>query len=131
MSTALFSGRFDPVSTAHLIQVKRLLSEHEIVKAVVLDYPERKTPLCLAVQILIEMFGGNKEDESGAGVGVMVNKIHFGEITKEQIDNFQPFDVYVSGNISVLKHVESLGVKVKYIDRAYPYSAHNIKLDEN
>ena len=87
-----------------------------------LDYEERKYPVCYCVDIFEEIF----EDFP---VEIIVNNIHFGEITKEQLEKFN-FDVYSAGNLLVLRHIEKLGFDVIYCDRAYLYEASKIPLPE-
>ena len=87
-----------------------------------LDYPERKFPVCYCVDIFEEIF----ED---CPVEIIVNNVHFGEITKEQLKEFN-FDIYAAGNLKVLRHIEKLGYDVIYCERAYSYEASKIPLPE-
>ena len=121
----LFSGRFEPPHPGHWVSVLRLLEKgaNQVV-IVVLDYPGRKHPASYAAQIFKEMIDLSNFNES---VSVVCNKTHFGKIGLPELKTFN-CDVYVSGNMDVLKHVDDLGVSVKYIDRAYDYAASNYVL---
>jgi len=122
LGTVLFSGRFDPPHCGHIASVKRLLKKCQKVIVVLLDYEERRYPVCYCVDVLEEVF-------EGFPVEVLVNNVHFGEITKEQLKEFN-FDAYCSGNLSVLRHIEKLGFDAIYWDRAYMYEASKIPLPE-
>lgn len=115
--TALFSGKFDRVHAGHIMSIARLGQEFDKVIVVVLDYPEQEYPISYRVQFLAEMclyLEGEYE--------VTSNKTHFGEITKEELDEYH-FDIYAAGNHDVLLHIESLGYRVKFVERAYDYQA--------
>lgn len=122
--TVLFSGRFDPVSPGHICSIIRLAKRYAKVKVVVLDYPDRRYPVQLSMQVLKEIFR-----EMPLDVAFVSNDIHFGEISKAQLGMFN-FDVYAAGNLKVLRHIERLGVSCVYIDRAYPYAASDITLKD-
>lgn len=112
-----FSGRFDNVHPGHIIQIMRLGQQYSSVIVPVLDYPEQRYPVEYRVQILIaalEHAIGNYE--------IFSNKIHFAEVSREYLQSLH-FDMYVSGNIKCLKHVADLGFRIKYVDRAFDYSA--------
>jgi cytidyltransferase-like protein len=113
---ALFSGRFDRPHPGHIIQLKRLGEEFDRVIVPVLDYPEQKYPVQYRVQILEDAMNDKTK------YSIFANKDHFGRISMNEIENYF-FDIYVSGNVKCLKHIESLGFKVRYVDRAYDYSA--------
>lgn len=112
-----FSGRFDRPHIGHLIQIMRLGQMFKSVIVPVLAYPEQKFSVQYRVQILKDALSMAR-----GGYSVFANREHFARITKEEISMYN-FDVYVSQNIECLKHVESLGYKVMYVDRAYDYSA--------
>jgi len=120
--TVLFSGRFDPVHPGHIATVLRLLKKCRYVTIAMLNYKERRYPTCYCVDIFEEIF-------DGLPVEVVVNNDHFGKITKEQLEKFN-FDVYASGNLSVLRHIENLGFDVIYTERAYLYEASQIPIQE-
>jgi len=113
--TVVFSGRFDPVHPGHIVQVKRLLQKFTQVKVVILDYEERRFPLNYVENIFNEIF----DDDF---VQIISNKTHFGEITLEEFKMFNA-NSYAGGNLKVLRHMEKLGVKVVYCERALEYSA--------
>lgn len=117
MTTCLFSGRFDRPHIGHIMQAIRLGQKFDVVKIPVLDYPEQKYSVAYRMDILSEILTQCK----GLYL-IFSNKEHFATITPDEIKKYQ-FDVYVSGNHACLNHVESLGYKVQFIDRALDYSA--------
>ena len=122
INTILFSGRMDPVHPGHIITIKRLLKKCQKVIVVMLDYPERRYPMAYCMDIL-------KESLDGLPVEVISNTVHFGKITKKQLSEYD-FEVYATGNLIVLRHIEKLGVKVMYCDRAYLYEASKIPMPQ-
>lgn len=102
----------------HIISLARLGVEYGLVKVVVLDYPDQEYSVSYRAQILREVCSNMK-----GRYEILVNSVHFGKITREQIESFNPFDVYGTGNHSVLLHVEKLGIPVVYVERAYDYNA--------
>jgi cytidyltransferase-like protein len=112
---ACFSGRFDRPHTGHIVQIMRLGQEFDRVIVPVLDHPDQRYPVQYRVQVLQDILAMAK-----GNYFVYANKEHFGEIAKNQCPMF---DVYISGNFKCLKHMESLGYKTRYLDRAYGYSA--------
>ena len=121
---ALISGRYDPLHVGHVATIHRLAREFEKVIIVILDYKEREYPAKYVKQILDEILSysvGNYE--------IYINTTHFGKITKEELDVWN-FDVYVAGNMQVLKHIESMEYRIKWMDRAYHYEATNDRLAE-
>lgn len=114
---ALFSGRFDRPHLGHIVSILRVGQRFNKVIVVVLDYPEQEYSVYYRAQMLDEILSN-----SVGNYDVIVNKEHFGKITAEQLRKYE-FDVYASGNHDCLKHIESLGKKVMYIDRAYDFAA--------
>lgn len=115
--TILFSGRFDRPHWDHLETITDLGKEFQKVVIVVLDFLGQMYPVQYRAQRLRRMLKkckGNYE--------VVVNSTHFGTITREELSLFK-FDVYGSGNLGVLKHIESLGVSVYYVSRSGDQSA--------
>lgn len=117
----LFSGRFDPPHIGHIITISKLVREFKEIMVVVLDYSEAEYPLCYRKQALSGMMN------CLPGLHYVIDyPTHFAEITKEEISKFK-FDVYASGNLSVLKHIESLGIPTLYVERSFDYSATEIR----
>lgn len=123
---ALFSGRFNVPHPGHFASIIRLADQFGRVKVVILDYPERTTTIDYALKVFKEIFDHNK-----LNVSFHVSPIHFGFITRDEIEKFRPFDIYASGNMSVLVHVESIGIKTHYIERAYNYRASLMEIDDS
>jgi len=100
--TVLFSGRFDDVHKSHIASIQRLGQKYKKVVVVMLDHREQYYPVTYRMQALVEILGNSKGNYE-----VVVNKVHFGEITKEELDAFG------------VKHIESLGMECIYVERAY------------
>jgi len=115
--TCCFSGRFDNVHPGHIIQIMRLGQQYSRVIVPVLDYPEQHYPVNYRIQILTAAL-----EYAIGSYDVFPDKIHFAHASREYLESLH-FDFYVSGNIACLKHVSDLGFKIKYIDRAFDYSA--------
>jgi phosphopantetheine adenylyltransferase len=111
--TVLFSGRFDDFHKSHIATIQRLGQKYKKVLVVILDHPEQYYPVTYRKQAIVEILGNSR-----GSYEVSVNSIHFGEITKEELDKFGA-DVYASGNLKVLKHIENLGMECLYVERAY------------
>lgn len=125
MSTVLFSGRFDPFHLGHLVTIAGLAQRFDKVIVVILDFPEAQYPLCYRKQAAEEVIKSIK-----GNIEVVVNKDHFAEISKDALFNFKA-DVYASGNLEVLKHIESLGFKTLYVERSYEYSGTEIRMQNS
>jgi len=113
----LFSGRFDPPHPGHIAQVMRLLEKYSRVQVVVLDHPDRRFPITYVKMVFNEVLGTKKNP-----VEVLSHSTHFAQITLDELKAFK-CDVYASGNLQVLKHVEHLGFPCTYVERAFDYAA--------
>ena len=114
---ALFSARCDRPHIGHIISIQRLAQRYAMVLVVLLDHPEQRYSVqyrCKMIKEYLSMCKGTFK--------VVVNKEHFGEISKEAAGKFE-FDVYCSGNQKCLKHMEDIGYNVEYVERAYDYEA--------
>jgi cytidyltransferase-like protein len=111
----IFSGRFDPPHPGHIAQIIRLCRKFEDVVVVTLDYEGRTFPINYVDRVFVECL-------EKYPVEFLYNTTHFGEITKEELDVYRG-DIYAGGNLKVLRHIESLGMKVTYIERAFDYEA--------
>ncbi len=120
----LFSGRLNPPTPAHVCTIIRLAKRFKAVKVVMLNYKEREFPIDYCFQPLREIF-----DEMDHDVEFITNTIHFGNITRQELDEFK-CDIYAAGNLKVLRHVESLGFPVVYIERSFEYHASDYKRPE-
>lgn len=114
-----FSGRFDPPHPGHIASIIRLEKEYGRVDVIILDHAERRHPVQYTVQILTELL-------EKYNVKIHSNRIHFGELNDKEWLLYN-CDYYASGNMDVLLHMEKLGIKCVYVDRAYDYSASNYK----
>jgi hypothetical protein len=115
--TCCFSGRFDRPHIGHCIQIMRLGQRFKKVIVPVLDYGAQKYAVSYRVQILRSAL-----QYAIGEYNIFATDIHFGEAPEHRIRTI-PFDVYVSQNTVCLKHIESMGFRVEYVDRAFDYSA--------
>lgn len=116
-STVLASGRFDPPHLGHLASMQRLGKQFKKVIVVVLDHEGQKYSPQYRAQILKEVL-----NNSEGTYEVVINKDHFGQISKEAAAQYGKY-VYASGNLECVKHMDELGYECLYIDRAYNYEA--------
>ena len=114
----LFSGRFDPPHPGHVVSILRLHAKYGHVVVPVLDYKGRVWPASYCKQVFDECFAHLHGD-----IEVLINRTHFGAITCDELESYG-CDLYASGNVVVIKHVESLGMPCIYVDRAFSYEAH-------
>lgn len=120
---ALFSGKFDPPHPGHFASICELGKKFGAVRVVLLDYPNRRYPVEYCIRVFKETF-----DCVNFPVYFHVNKTHFAEVTKEELDQFKPYHIYVAGNLKVLRHIESLGVPTYYQHRKFDYQASSIPM---
>jgi nicotinamide mononucleotide adenylyltransferase len=112
---AIFSGRFDPPTTGHLIAISDLAAEYMRVYVVVLDYPEREGCVArIARAIIKHHFDRVLCDISRDKVVVIINTVHFGKMTRSIFNAMLkgneicgPVE-YVSGNQAVLKTMRKI-----------------------
>lgn len=134
----LFSGRFDPPTAGHFVAIETLLLQYAQILVVVLDYKGRDVPASKAKLLFDYHFDLILPPISRNKVIVLTNHDHFGMVTKPQLERFLKrnnikFDVYISGNVDVLKHIEKLGYTCRYLPRvAFPldysvYSATDVR----
>ena len=119
-TTTLFSGRFCPVHAGHIVSISRIGVNHRVI-VMVLDYPNQQYPVAYRMQVLKEILSRMK----GGPYTVLSNKTHFGKMNAEELTRYPKFDFYSSGNLDCVKHMESLGYKCYYVERAYEYAATN------
>lgn len=118
MSVELISGRFDPPHLGHAITLGRELIQYSQLIVVVLDDGTQQYPLTYRMEVLREVAG-----ILGKGrIVVESNRTHFAQISRDELSAWA-FDVYGSGNMHVLQHIDSLGVPCHWIPRAYEYEA--------
>ena len=113
----LFSCRCDPPHCGHIKTLIDLGKTFKEVVVIVLDHPEQRFPAMYRAQILCDILKNCK-----GNYDVRVNKTHFAKVTSAELVQYEPF-VYASGNMECLKHIESLGHKILYTNRAYDYEA--------
>jgi nicotinamide mononucleotide adenylyltransferase len=134
----LFSGRFDPPTAGHFVAIQTLCLKYAQILVVILDYKGRDVPAAKAKQLFDYHFELMLPPIARNKVITLINKEHFGMVTVRQIDAFLKrsnarFDTYISGNVEVLRHMEKLGYKCRYLPRvAFPldysvYSATNVR----
>lgn len=123
--TVLFSGRFCPPHPGHFATIIRLAEKFGAVKVVMLDYKERDFSVDECLEAFNETFRVIPLD-----VTFHVNKTHFAKITRSEIDEFRPFDIYCAAeNFEVLEHIASIGIQTYSMKRSLFYSARYYKPD--
>ena len=115
--TILFSGRFDKPHLGHLITIARLGEKYKKVIVCVLDYEGQFYPIDDRVKILKDALGHVE-----GNYVIIVNRDHFGQITKDRIAKLPQFDVYGSGNYQCMMNMHVLGFESVAVDR-YPHYA--------
>lgn len=120
--TALFSGRFDPLNAGHIATIAQLGQKYENIVVVVLQYPDRISPVhdqieCLSM--ITKNLKGNYE--------ILWNYDHFGRITTDKADVYK-FDVYCSGNQQCVDHMKTLGYRAELVPRYGNYSSTDIRV---
>lgn len=123
----LFSGRFNPNHLSHVCSIIRLAKTFKKVIVVILDYDEREWPVVYTKQRFVEIFSEMPSLE----VDIRVNNKHFGQITKVELEVFQPFDYYAAGNLKVLRHMERIGVPCIFVERAYLDQARDLTIPDD
>jgi len=123
---ALFSGRFDLIHLGHWLTILRLLDKAKTVKVIILDYKDRNWPAFMVKQMLDETIVRSGMFEN---IKTEINNVHFGEITKQQLDSYNG-NLFVAGNIEVLKHVSSLGFPCMYLEPAFGIHASRYVYDK-
>lgn len=113
----LFSGRFDKPHIGHIDTITALGQRYAKVIVVVLNYEKQMYPVHYRAQVLRRVLKRCRGEYE-----VLINRRHFGTIAPSEIAQFK-FDVYCSGNMACLKHVESLGYPVEYVSRSDDISA--------
>jgi hypothetical protein len=126
-TVGVFSGRFDPPHLGHLMTILSLCRDYARVVVPILDYPQREACSSQAAMSIFEsIFDGLFPEACAGKVEFCVNDIHMGKITAEQYDMFlcscglsRDNSVYLSGNPLVITHMESIGVRNRFIERSF------------
>lgn len=120
---AVFSGRFDPPTTGHLIAIEDLAAEYMRVYVVVLDYKGREgCSSRIARRIFDHHFGRIMPEISSDKIITIINTVHFGKMTHQIFQAFLKNNEicgaveYVSGNREVLKTMRSI-CDCRYLSR--------------
>lgn len=123
----LFSGRFDPPHTGHIIAIEDLMTRFMKVYVVILAYKGREA--CTAFEartIFNHHFDRILPIVSRNKVEILINTDHFGFISKEKITKLPHFDVYLAGNEQVLRHMESLGYECEDVSRTKIFAVESL-----
>lgn len=98
----LFSGRFDRVHPGHIITIMRLGQQYDTVIVCVLDYKEQKYPIEHRMTVLKDALIHAKGNYI-----VISNKVHFADITENELDKLPLFTHYGAGNERVLDNIRN------------------------
>lgn len=121
----LFSGRFDPPNAGHFLTLEELLTECHYLLVPILHYKDRIACTALEAKRIFEHhFCYVLSEFCRYKIKFIINGRHFGKITIHELNNLVKSEdlnlediTYLSGNREVLKHIKSLGVKTKYVQR--------------
>lgn len=124
--TAVFSGRFDPPHIGHILTIMDIMRQYSKVVVVVLDRSSREVCNAMeAAEIFNLIFDHILPRIARTKVDVIVNHIHFAEITYSEYDLFlrnigacSNHTVYLSGNQDVLRNMNKQQIRNRYITRS-------------
>ena len=116
----LTSGRWDPPHPSHFCNLIKIAEKYGPLTVVLLDYPKRRFPICYCLNVFNKVLNRTSLD-----IKFIVNKVHFGKVTIEELNSYG-CGIYVGGNLKVLRHIETLGFPVEYIERSFEYTASEI-----
>ena len=123
---AIFSGRFDPLHTGHIITIVKLMKRFSRVILVVLDYPERETFTAVETKEMLDTIFGTLAPDR---VETITDIKHFGLITVayycELLNDLNlnlSETVYCSGNMEVIDHIKQLGIPWEFVPRTEGFS---------
>ena len=126
MKVAIFSGRFDPLHTGHIITIVKLMKRFSRVILVVLDYPERETFTAVETKEMLDTIFGTLAPDR---VETIVDTKHFGQMTiayycelLNDLDLDLSETVYCSGNMQVIDHIKQLGIPWEFVSRTEGFS---------
>jgi len=124
--TAIFSGRYCPPHLGHILTIFELCKKFNRVVVVILDYPSRE--FCTAHEakdIFDKLFKYIFNGIYDGKIYVVINNIHFAKITVSEYLSFLKsirtnyYDsIYFSGNNRVIKHMQKLNIRHKFIGRS-------------
>jgi len=116
------SGRYDPPHCGHIYTLQLLGQKYAEVIVVILDHEEQEYPVEYRCQILRKILACSKGRYT-----LRCNTTHFGQLRPDEWEQYKAH-IYASGNLEVLKHIESLGIPVEYTPRAFEYSATDARI---
>lgn len=137
MKVAVFSGRFDPPHLGHTNTISVLAEPNDFVIVPILDYNGR---VLISAEDAKQIFENVFKNICIKNVLFIVNNIHFGKITMDQYKemitgcgfDYNKCDViYWSGNISVIDHMNSIGIRNVPIERSFPKIYSGTKIRES
>jgi len=117
---ALFSGRFDPPHSGHIVAIEDLMMRYlKVIVVICSDSKYREaTTGQECFKIMTHHFNRILPPIARNKLEIIVYRQHFGFITKKQLSRLPEFDVYLAGNDNVRKHMKSLGYKTEDVPRS-------------
>lgn len=120
----VFSGRFDGPNLGHVLTINHIAQDYEVLIVPILDYKQREACTAKKAKQIFEYYF--RSIKCDFDIRFVIGDVHFGSISSIEFfatvsDKFTDLrfsDVtYLSGNLDVLKHISSLGIKTKYVPR--------------
>ncbi len=115
---AIFSGRFDPNHLGHWATILEIVKVFAQVNVVILDYPERRFPVSYIHHRFTKLVELSNLERR---VFVTTWGEHFAKISPDQAKVFG--DIELTGNLEVMRHLDSVGFPVLYIPRSFEDAA--------
>ena len=111
MTIAFFPGKFQPPHIGHIMTVMNIYEKYDkIIIGITKDVPQVLSQIEIKT-IFESIFGPLPKIKIELVSGVITGN--------ENIKNILPaFDILVSGNDKVIKHVTKLGIKADYLPRS-------------
>ena len=111
----LFPGRFQPLHTGHILTLMRIYDKYDKIIISVNRFTWwGKKPFIIEPEVVFEMV---KEVFKHLPKYEVV-LVDGGFIERTTFDDLPEFDVVVTGDVPVMEHLRSIGVKVDFVPRS-------------
>ena len=111
---ALFSGRFQPPHLGHIITLMKLHPQYDEIIIAITEYTWGGTKMpVLSVKYVKEILEAVFKNISKYRVIIAGKAI----IERTNFDDLPRFDVILTGDLNLIKHLEKIGMKYRFIPR--------------